>query len=147
VSTLLRMIGAAIALSLVKGCGIYRSMVRTSAMAPDIAARSRRGRARQVGAGARPLAADEIAVGGRDRALAGRHGFAVGGEAHRTSGLAPLKPCVGEKLVEAFGNGVPLDGFRTRHHPGAHAGRDLAAARDLGGRAQIAQAGYWCMTR
>jgi hypothetical protein len=32
------MIGAAMALSLVKGFAIYRSMVRTSAMAPDIAA-------------------------------------------------------------------------------------------------------------
>src|SRR5579864_1491862 len=37
VSILPRMIGAAIALSLVKAFGIYRSMVRTSAMAPDIA--------------------------------------------------------------------------------------------------------------
>src|SRR6202046_2156416 len=38
VSILPRMIGAAIALSLVKGFGIYRSIVRTSAIAPEIAA-------------------------------------------------------------------------------------------------------------
>ena len=55
------------------------------------------------------------------------------------AGLAPFEASLGEKLVESFGNGIPLDRLRTRHDPGAHAGRHLATTRDLGGGAQIAQ--------
>src|ERR1700716_1544660 len=93
-----------------------------------------------MGAGSRPLSADEIAIRCRDRALAGAHGFAVGGQAHGASGLTPFETCIREKLVEPFGNGVALDRLRTRHDPGAYTRRNLAAARDLGGGPQIAQA-------
>src|SRR6185437_16164369 len=82
VSILVRMIGAAVALSFVKGFGIsalHRPHVgdRTG----DRGCRRTR-RARQMGARARPLTADKIAVRGRDRALPGRHHFAIGGKAH-----------------------------------------------------------------
>ena len=66
--------------------------------------------------------------------------FAVGREAHRAAGLAPFEAGLGEELVEPFGHRVALDGLGARHHPGADAGRDLAAARDFGGGAQIAEA-------
>src|ERR1700680_3788531 len=94
VSMLLRMIGAAIAVSLVKGLGML------ALHGPHIGDGARycrcrcRGWTRQVGARPRPLAADEIAIGGRDRALTGGHGFAVGRQAHRASRLAPFKTCI-----------------------------------------------------
>jgi hypothetical protein len=92
-----------------------------------------------MGSRAWPLAADEIAIGSRDRTLARRDGLTIGGKAHRTSGLAPLEARVGEEPVQPFGNGLALDRLRTRHDPGAHAGRDLAATRDFSGGAQIAE--------
>src|SRR5260370_6430493 len=67
VSMLLRMIGAAIAVSLLKGFGIL------ALHHPHVGNGARyRGRrctrwACQVGTRPRPLAADEIAIGGRDR--------------------------------------------------------------------------------
>src|SRR6185437_12034290 len=64
--------------------------------------RRRHGRARQMRARARSLPADEIAVRGRDRALAPRHRLAVGGEAHRAAGLAPLESRVAEDAIEPF---------------------------------------------
>src|SRR3981189_3333812 len=92
-----------------------------------------------MGTGARPLATDEISIGCRDRALAGGYRFAVGGQAHRASGLAPFETCVGEKLVEPLGNSIALDHLRTRHDPSPYTGRNLAAACDLRGGTQIAQ--------
>src|SRR5258708_21893886 len=87
----------------------------------------------------RALAADKIAVGGRDRTLTGRDGFTVGGKTHRASRLAPFEAGIGKDLVQPFGDRIALDGLRTRHDPGADAGRYLAAARDLGGGPQIAE--------
>src|SRR5690242_6975755 len=92
-----------------------------------------------MGARARPLPADEVAVGCRDRTLAGPHRLAVGGKAHRAARLAPLEARLSEDRVEAFGDSLTFDVFRTRHDPGPHAGRDPAATRDLGRGAQIAQ--------
>src|ERR1700730_13690321 len=91
VSILVRMIGAAIALSLSKGFGI------SALHHPHVGDRAgnrgcrRTGRARQIGARPRPLAADEIAIGGGDRALTGCDGFAIRGQTHRTAGLAPFE--------------------------------------------------------
>src|SRR4051812_10669179 len=85
VSMLPRMMGAAIAVRMVNGFGMsapHRSHVG------DDAGDGRgggTGRACQMGPRPRALAADEIAVRGRDRALAGRNRFAVGGKAHRAS--------------------------------------------------------------
>src|ERR1700730_1596733 len=138
VSMLLRMIGAAIALSLVKGFGMLALYGPNVGDGPCDRRRRRRGWARQMGARARPLAADEISVRGRYGALAGSDGFAVSGQAHRASRFAPFEAGLSEELVEPFGNRIPLDCLRTRHHPGAHAGRNLAAARDGCGGAQIA---------
>src|SRR6185437_10200814 len=106
VSMLVRMIGAAVALSFVKGFGIsalHRPHVGDRACDRG---RRRTRRARQMGARARPLPANKIAVGGRDRALPGRHDLAVRGKAHRAAGFAPFKPRFGEQLVEPFGHGI-----------------------------------------
>src|SRR5947207_5790208 len=139
VSMLPRMIGAAIAVRVLNGFGMsapHRPHVG------DDAGNRRRGctcRAGQMGARPRPLAADKIAVGRRDRTLAGRNRFTVGGKAHRAAGLAPFEPGIGEDLVEPFGDCIALDGLRTRHDPGTDAGGNLAAARDLGGGPQITE--------
>src|ERR1700730_37772 len=140
VSMLLRMIGAAIALSLVKGFGMLALYGPNVGDVPCDRRRRRRGWARQMGARTRPLAADEISVRGRYGALAGSDGFAVSGQAHRASRFAPFEAGLSEELVEPFANRIPLDCLRTRHHPRAHARRNLAAARDGCGGAQIAQA-------
>src|SRR5450755_3583616 len=66
VSMLLRMIGAAMAESLVKGFGmlaLHHSHVGNGAR---YRGRRRRRRARQMGTGTRALAADKIAIGRRD---------------------------------------------------------------------------------
>src|SRR3954452_22639068 len=90
----------------------------------------------------RPLAADEIAIGSRDRALPGANRFAVCGKAHRAAGLAPLEASLGKELVETLDTRVTLDGFRTRHDPGPHARPPLSVACDLGRRAQVTQAAF-----
>src|SRR5437016_3869091 len=90
VSILPRMMGAAIAASLLNGLGmsaLHRPDICDRA--DDGGGRSRR-RARQMGSGARPLTADKVPVGRRDRALPGRHRFPVGGQAHRAPRLAPF---------------------------------------------------------
>src|SRR5258707_1016801 len=116
VSMLVRMIGAAMAFSLSKGFGMLALHRPHVGDGPRDRRRGRRGRARQMGARARSLAADEIAVRSRDRTLAGRYHFAIGRETHRASRLAPFETCFDEKLVEPFGDRVALDRFRTRHH-------------------------------
>src|SRR5438132_14105566 len=108
VSMLLRRIGAAIPVSVVKG---FAMLMSESPHVGDRACdrgRHRHGRARQMGAGARTLAADEIAVGGRDRPLPRGHGFTVGGQAHRASRLAPFEAGVGEDPIEPLGDGTAL---------------------------------------
>src|SRR3981081_2215589 len=90
VSMLLRMIGAAIACSSVKGFGILALHGSHVSNGPGYRRCRRRRWARQMGAGTRPLAADEVAIRGRDRALPGGDDFAVGGQTHRASGLTPL---------------------------------------------------------
>src|SRR3954452_11065900 len=90
VSILSRMIGAAVAVSLLKGFGIsalHRPHVGNGAR--DRGSRGCR-RTRQVGSRAWSLPADEISIGGEDRALPWRHRFAVGDEAHR----APRAPAI-----------------------------------------------------
>src|ERR1700687_1858488 len=139
VSMLPRMTGAAIAVSLVKGFGMLALQGPHVGDGARYRCRRRHRGARQMGTGLGPLAADEIAIRGRNRALAGSHRFAVGGEAHRASGLTPFETCVDEELVESFGHCFAFHRLRTRHDPGAHAGRNLAATRDRGRRAQITQ--------
>src|SRR5260370_40786067 len=99
--------------------------------------RGRHGRACEMRARARSLPADEIAVRGRDRALAARHRLAIGGEAHRAAGIAPREAGRGEDAVEAFGLGLALDILRAGHDPGAHMRADRAAPGHLGGGPQI----------
>src|SRR5215207_8875937 len=140
VSILPRMMGAAIAVSVLNGFGMsvpHRSHVGDGAGDGRC---GRTGRTCQMGTRPRALAADEIAVGGRDRTLTGRDGFAVGGKTHRASGLAPFEPGIGKDLVQPFRDRIALDGLRTRHDPGTDARCNLAAARDLGGGSQIAEA-------
>src|SRR5262245_37773834 len=117
VSMLARMMGAAIAVRVLNGFGMsapHRSHVG------DGAGYRRRGRTRracQMGTRPRALAADKIAVGGRDRPLTGSNRFAVGGKTHRASGLAPFEPGIGEDPVQPFGDRIAFDGLRTRHDP------------------------------
>src|SRR5207244_1037799 len=91
---------------------------------PDIGdgALDRRGgghrRAGEMGARAGPLAADEVAVGGRDAPLPRRHSLAVRRDAHRAAGLAPFEAGFAENLVEALGFGLALDPLRAGHDPG-----------------------------
>src|SRR5882672_10438621 len=139
VSMLPRMMGAAIAVRVLNGFGMsapHRSHVGDGA---GDGGRGRTCRACQMGTRPRALAADEIAVGGRDRTLTGSNRFTVGGKAHRASGLAPFEAGIGKDLVQPFGDRIALDRLRARHDPGTDAGGDLAAARDLGGGPQIAE--------
>src|ERR1700751_5891699 len=79
VSILLRMMGAAIAVNLLKDFGMLapqRSHIGDGAR--DGGRRGTR-RARQMRPRPRPLAADKIAIRRRDGALAWRNGFAIGG--------------------------------------------------------------------
>src|SRR5690349_8743477 len=99
VSILLRMIGAAIAVSVSNGFGMSASHGPDVGNGAENRGRRRARRTRQMGARAGPLPADKIAVRGGDRALSGRHHFAVGSEAHRAARLAPLKSCLGKNLV------------------------------------------------
>ena len=55
---------------------------------------------------ARPLPADEIAVGGGGAAFARRHLVRVHRQAHRTARLAPLEAGIGEDAIEAFRLGL-----------------------------------------
>src|SRR6476620_11555264 len=109
VSMLARMIGAAVAVSLLNGFAMSAS--HRPHVGDDTGDRCGRGtrRARQMRARAWPLAADEIAVGGRDRALAGRHRLAICGQTHRAARLAPLKARLDEDLVQPFGDRITLD--------------------------------------
>ena len=59
------------------------------------------------------LPSDEIPVGRRGAALAGRHRLAIGAEAKRAAGLAPLEPGLQEDLVQPFGLGLLLDEARS----------------------------------
>src|SRR5664280_1083228 len=97
VSMLPRMIGAAIADSLVKGFGMLALQGPHVGDGAGYGGGCRHGGARQMGTGTRPLAADEIAIGSRNRALAGSNRFAVGGKAHRASRFAPFEACVNEE--------------------------------------------------
>src|SRR6185312_11689401 len=121
VSILPRMIGAAMAVSLLNCFGILSSTPHGSDVGDRPRNRRSSGarRARQMSPRARPLPSDEIAVRGRDRTLAGCDGLAVGREAHRAAGLAPFESGLGEDLVEPFGDRVAFDVLRARHHPGA----------------------------
>src|SRR5258707_735365 len=80
-----------------------------------------------MGASARTLPADEIAVGGGDAALARSDRVAVHRQAHRAAGLAPFEAGIEEDAVEPFGLGLALDVLRARHHPGPHMARYLPA--------------------
>src|SRR5689334_4158945 len=103
VSILPRMIGAAVAMSLLNGFGMsapHRPHVGNGA--GDRRSRRTR-RARQMGARPWSLPADEIAVRGRDRALPRRDGLAVSGKTHRAARFAPFKARLDEDLVEPLG--------------------------------------------
>src|SRR5262245_48210512 len=62
--------------------------------------RCNRRRRRQVRAALRPLPVLEIAIGGRDRALAWRHDVAVAGDAHRAASVAAFEARRDEHLAE-----------------------------------------------
>jgi len=115
---LLRMIGAAIAVSLLNGFGILNVPWSYVVMAPAIAGRRGAGRiARKKMVRARgPCRPTKC--GSMSRPSAGRSdGLAVGRKAHRAAGLAPLKPASGT-ACQSFGDRFTLDCFRARHDPG-----------------------------
>ena len=82
-----------------------------------------------------PLAADEVAVRGRGAALAGRHRVAVGAEAHRAAGVAPLE-------AGLAGTRGPAPRPRPAPSPGPSPGTTQASTLggDLAGRATTAAA-------
>ena len=86
-----------------------------------------------MGAGARALPADEVAVRGRGAAFLRRDEIAVHGGAHRAARFAPLEARVAEDAVEALGFGRALDRRGARHdhrgHDGLAAFSTAAAAR------------------
>src|SRR5260221_11145698 len=87
VSMLLRMIGAAIAASLLNGFGMsafHHPYIGDGAR--DRGCCSTR-RARQMRPRTRPLPADEIAVGRRDRTLPRGYRLTIGGKDNRAAGL------------------------------------------------------------
>src|SRR4051812_32974698 len=138
VSILLRMIGAAIAESLLNGFGMsapHRPHVGNGA---GNRCGRRTCRARQMGPRAWPLPTDKIAIGRRDRTLSGSDRLTICGKAHRAARLAPLKSRLDEDLVQSFGDRIAFDVFRTWYDPGSHASRDFAAARDFSRCTQIA---------
>src|SRR5271157_1283429 len=123
VSILLRMMGAAMAVSLLNGFGISAPH---GANVGDGAGDGRSRRtcgACEMRARTRSLPADEVAIGRRDRTFSGRNRLAIGGEAHRAARLAPVEAGLGEDLVEPFRNRFALDVFRARHDPGLHTRR------------------------
>ena len=75
------------------------------------------------------LAAFEVAVGRRSRALAARHDVAVRAAAHRAARIAPFEARFEEDAVEAFGFGLALHRGRSRDHDRGHDG--AAAFHDL----------------
>ena len=91
-----------------------------------------------MGARARALAADEIAVAGRSAALARRHLVGVHAEARRTARLAPFEACFGEDPIEPLFLGLRLYQTRARHNDRpAHVGGLAPALEDRGGGAQV----------
>src|SRR6478735_6075672 len=111
VSILLRMIGAAMAVTLPKGFGM--SALQHSCVGDG--AGNCRGcgtrRARQMGPGARPLPANKIAVGSGDRALPRGYCLTIGSKTHRASRFPPLEAGIDEDPVEPLRNSFALDGF------------------------------------
>src|SRR5260370_41098012 len=97
VSMLLRMIGAAIELSLVKGFGMLALHGPHVGDGTGDRRGRRRGRARQIGTRTRPLAADDICVRSRYPALARCHRCAIGGQAPPATRPAPFETRLGEK--------------------------------------------------
>src|SRR4051812_2514985 len=88
----------------------------------------------QVSAPAGALPALEIAIGSGGAALAGLEAIGIHAQAHRTSRLAPLEPCVDEYAVETLFLRLPFDQSRTRHHERELHVRGLAAATHDGCR-------------
>ena len=85
-----------------------------------------------------PLAAAEIAIGGRGAALAGRNDIAIDADAHRAAGVRPFEAGIAENTIEPFFLGLPFHLRRARRDQS----RDLADAAGEygGGRAQILDA-------
>jgi len=96
-----------------------------------------------MGAHLRPLAVLEIAIGGRDAALARLAAIAIAARAHRASGFAPEKSGVTEDAVEASSLGLAFDAARTRYHHCNHARRDVAGLRALLGELPLSAGRRW----
>ena len=93
-----------------------------------------------MGFGVFALAAFEVAVRGRGDALSVHRLIVVHRHAHRTAGIAPLKPGFQEDAVETFLLGLVLDVARPRHHQRGDPVGDLASFRDGRSRPQILDA-------
>ena len=96
-------------------------------------------RAGEMRAHAGALPALEIAIGGRDAALAWRAPVAVAARAHRAAGFAPGKAGIAKHSVEPSRFGMPFHRGRPRHHHRDDARRDLAAAHHRCGGFEVRQ--------
>src|ERR1700741_2705112 len=94
-------------------------------------------RAYQVSSSTAALPALEVAVRGRGAALAGFEPVGVHGETHRAALDAPFEARLDEDLVETFLLGLGRPQARARLDHGRLVLRDRAAARELGGGAQV----------
>src|SRR3954471_17055243 len=92
-------------------------------------------------AAALALATLEVAVRGRRAALAGRQRVRVHAQAHRAAGRTPVEAGRLEDLVEALPLGLRLHLLRSRDDHRVDVRVALAALDDLGGGAQVADAG------
>src|SRR5471032_2958144 len=97
-------------------------------------------RACQMGAGARSLPTDKIAVSSGDGPLARRNDVAVSSKAHRAARLAPFEARVDECSVQALTLRGAAHRFRTWNNPGTNAWGHLAPRQCFGRLSKVRQA-------
>ncbi|GJC96846.1 flp pilus assembly protein TadG [Colletotrichum higginsianum] len=96
----------------------------------------------EVGAGSGTLAALEVSVAGGSASLLGGKDIGVHAQAHTAASLAPLKARALKDLVKTLLLGLGLDETGARNDHGAlDVGSDLLALDDVGGGAQVLDAG------
>src|ERR1700733_5907834 len=92
-----------------------------------------------MGAHLRALAVFEIAVVGRDAALAGLAAVAVAARAHRATGFAPEEPGIAEHAIEPRRFRFALHRRRTRNDHRNDAIGNAATAHHGGGDFEVRQ--------
>ena len=123
------------------------SICRTSTMRPAIAAAAAVAGLTRCVRTPGALAVLEIAVGGRDAALARLAAVAVAAGAHRAAGFAPEEAGVAEHAVEAGGLGLALHVRRARHHHARRRRPRPCGRAPPRRRLRDRAGGCWCRSR